>query len=335
MEIYADIRVVIVAYNSDPYLSDCILALANQSHKNFEVVIVDNGGATSDDGYHVIDFPDARFVQDRNPQNTGFAGGTNRGASGARTKWVMSLNPDTVLEPGCLKALLDAAAIYNDAEIISPRLFSDLSHDKLDGLGDSLSITGLAWRNAYRQSAKRIAIPPVVEVFSATGAAALYLRESYEKAGGINPVFFCYMEDIDLALRLRAYGGVCLLVNDAVGYHAGGHSTKGIPGFALKYSARNTPLLIISSSPLPLLLPFLMVHILGQIWLQWRNRGTETARFRAQGHREARKLAGRVFRQRFKRKAYPFGATIRVAKRLDWSPTNFKTHNLKYWNIEI
>ena len=327
------IRIVITAFNSGAYLGECLQAVAAQTYRHFEVIIVDNGGVLTEDGYHDINLPDERFIQDRNPENTGFSGGFERGTEGATTKWLMSLNPDAILDGSCLETLLDAAKTHGDPDMLSPRLFADCNHETLDGLGDSLSILGIAWRNAHLKSANDVNMPDVAEVFSPTGAAALYLRESYEASGGINPLFFCYLEDVDLALRMRAYGCRCLLVNDATGFHEGGHSTKVIAGFAIQYSARNTPLLIVTSSPILLLFPLLVLHVAGQAWLQWRNRGSDVARFRAKGYRAALPQLFPAFLGRLNRKPYPLGASWRILRRLDWTLSNLRTQNLKYWPI--
>lgn len=328
-----DIRIVVVAYNSGGYLQNCIDYLSRQTHAAIEVIIVDNGGTEHAEGLHLITLPDARFSHWHSPQNSGFSGGLHWGSDSASTKWIMSVNPDTMLDADCIEKLLEAAAAFGDPEMLSPRLFADDTRQKLDGVGDTLSAAGIAWRNAYGTDADKLNMDPVAEVFSPTGAAGLYLREAYEHAGGINPTFFCYMEDVDLGLRLRAHGGICIQVNAATGVHSGGHSTEGIAGFAIRHSARNAVLMIVSSTPLLLLLPFLGTHIIGQFWLQWRNRGTETAKYRKAGYRESLKLLPKAFGSKFKRNRYPFGASFRIIKRLSWKLSDLSNRPVRHWSI--
>lgn len=326
------IRIIIVAYDSMSCLTDCISALAAQSYGVFEVIIIDNGGADTADGYHAVVLPDTRFKHNKNPENTGYSGGMIRGVKGAQSKWVMSINPDTSLHPNCLKNLLSVADLYDDPAMLTPCLFSDHSEENLDGLGDSLSIMAMAWRNAHGRRMSSLDIPAVVEVFSPSGAAAVYLREAYENAGGINGDFFCYMEDVDLGLRLRAHGGRCLLVRDATGIHSGGHSTNKLTGFAIKYGRRNTLLMIVSSAPFLLMLLLLPMFLASRAILKWRTHGSENAKFRAQGTREAIPLLWSVFRKRFDRPTYPLGASFRVMKRLSWRLSHQRTRALKYWD---
>jgi GT2 family glycosyltransferase len=315
------------------FLNECLSAIAAQTYKSFEVFIVDNGGIKTGDGYHDIDLPDARFRQIKAPVNTGYSGGMARGSGGAQSKWLMSVNPDTMISPHCLEELMKAAELYDDPAMLSPCLFSDSQHSIIDGLGDSLSITGLVWRNSHGKAGEYKKLKqPITEVFSPSGAAALYLRAAYEEACGINPAFFCYMEDVDLGLRLRAYGGKCLLVKAATAVHTGGHSTQKLTGFATKYASRNSLLMIVSSAPLPIMIPLLLTHILSRSALQWRTRGSESAKFRAMGTREALPMLWPVFKKRFARPAYPFGASLKVLKRLDWSLTGHRRMTLNCWD---
>ena len=53
------------------------------------------------------------------------------------------------------------------------------------------------------------------------GTAAAYRRSAWEEVGGLDEAIFAYMEDFDLALRLRSAGWGSVLASDAVGVHLG------------------------------------------------------------------------------------------------------------------
>ena len=91
------VRIVIVTFNSGDFTQDCVDALAGQTDENFEVVIVDNG--SEDGGIEALKLPDSRFSIHLSKTNTGFAGGSNLGLEGAKTPYVMTMNPDTRLGP--------------------------------------------------------------------------------------------------------------------------------------------------------------------------------------------------------------------------------------------
>ncbi len=329
------LRIIITAYNSAAFLPDCLAALCAQSFSDFEVVIVDNGGTP--DGAHKIDLPDDRFSHILSPVNDGFSGGFVRGAEGAATDWLMSLNPDTVLDPDCLSHLMRSAETMGRPAMVSPVLYQDAGQAVLDGAGDSLSIWGIAWRNGYGHSPEVLPDRAFSEVFSPTGAAALYRREAYEKAGGFDADFFCYIEDVDLAVRIRAMGGRCLLVHAATGRHVGGHSTQDLPGFAMTHTVRNSPLMIGGSLPVPLQWVVWTFYRLGQYILQRRAlrsgspRDRAIAQFRRDGFALARDRRHLIDKKRKSRPRYPFMASMRLARRLHWGVSGFRHHRLLAW----
>jgi len=298
----------------------------------FEAVIVDN--YSSDGAIDELVLPDGRFSILQANENTGFAGGSNLGLQGAETHYVMTVNPDTSLSKNCLKELRSGAEAFPNAAMFSPVLFNSEATDKLDGAGDSLSMFGLPWRNGSEQAADNCIsnTENPFEVFSPTGAAALYLRSDFEKEDGFDTQFFCYLEDVDLALRLRARGKKCWLIPKATGVHIGGHSSDTIPGFALEQSVKNGLGMIIKSAPL-LLSPIMLVsYIAAHMRFQYRNRGTQVSVIRKAGFKRGVMDLPKSFGDRLRRRPYPIGASLRVAKALSWSIKDVKTRPLRRLN---
>lgn len=329
------VRIVIVTFNSGSFTQACIDALAVQTDGRFEAVIVDN---MSDDGaVDQLRLPDERFRLIRNTANTGFSGGSNTGLKDALTPYVMTVNPDTTLDPTCLERLYEAAKLFPDAEMISPLLWrapSDRPGPRIaDGIGDSLSAFGIAWRNGNGRLVDPAELPRYSEAFSPSGAAALYRRDAFETAGGFDEGFFCYIEDVDLGLRMRAVGGRCILASDAVAIHSGGHSTSALPGFAIRQTSRNMLLMIVASAPI-LLLPFMLLqHLIAHAWFQYRNRGTDVAHFRRVGFKNGWRKIRAVLKIRRQRPAYKIGAGWRVARRLSWSIRDVNQRRVRLWPL--
>src|SRR5438270_781687 len=61
----------------------------------------------------------------------------------------------------------------------------------------------------------------VIVLAGPAGTAAAYRRRALEQVGGLDESIFAYMEDFDLALRLRSGGWEAVLASDAVGVHLG------------------------------------------------------------------------------------------------------------------
>lgn len=260
-------RIVIVNYNSGPWLARCVQSLQQQTFGDFEVVIVDN---LSTDNSATIDMPDARFSLRRMPKNLGFAAGCNTGAAGCAAPWLIMLNPDTMAEADWLAALQIATernpgvAMFGSTQLVmdNPAIF--------DGCGDALSFFGIPWRMGYGQP-----FVPLKNraVFAPCAAAALYSRAAFETAGGFDEDFFCYIEDVDLGFRLRLAGNRCLQVADARVKHAGSWSTGRQSEFTLFHSYRNRIWMMFQNLPALLFVPLFVLHLAGLAYLlvaKWR-----------------------------------------------------------------
>ena len=102
------ISVAIVAWNSARWLPSCLDSVAAQSLPPLDVVVLDN--ASADDGARIAGAHPVVTRVERSASNAGFAGGQNRAIRATRGDWVLTLNPDVVLEPDFLERLGARAA---------------------------------------------------------------------------------------------------------------------------------------------------------------------------------------------------------------------------------
>jgi GT2 family glycosyltransferase len=93
---------------------------------------------------------------------------------------------------------------------------------------------------------------PEIEVFGPCAAAALYRRSALEAVGYFDERWFCYLEDTDLAFRLRLRGGRCLFVPDSRVRHMGSLITGRESAFTLYHSHRNLVWTWVRNMPGPL-----------------------------------------------------------------------------------
>jgi N-acetylglucosaminyl-diphospho-decaprenol L-rhamnosyltransferase len=251
------VTVVIVAYESGDFLQPCVDALAAQSFGDFEAVVADNGSC--DGSVARLHLPDARFrVQDMGA-NLGFALANNRVAEASGSEFLALLNPDAQPDPGWLQALVEAARRYLQAASfgsVQQRL-DNLS--VLDGVGDVWHVAGLAWRAGEGWPATRT--PGDGEIFSPCGAAALYRRDAFLRAGGFDPRFFCYCEDLDLGHRLRAGGATSRRVAGAVVRHAGSGVSGRYSDFTMFHGHRNRIWTFVKNTPDGWFWLFLPYHV--------------------------------------------------------------------------
>jgi N-acetylglucosaminyl-diphospho-decaprenol L-rhamnosyltransferase len=251
------VTVCIVAYESGDFLQPCLDALAAQSFGDFEAVIADNG--SSDGSVARLRLPDGRFrVQDMGG-NLGFALANNRVTEASRSEFLALLNPDAQPDPGWLGALVEASRRHPEAASFGSTQYRLDDPDVLDGVGDVWHVAGLAWRAGEGWPAARA--PGDGEIFSPCGAAALYRRDAFLAAGGFDPRFFCYCEDLDLGHRLRAMGAGSRRVSAAVVRHAGSGVSGRYSDFTMFHGHRNRIWTFVKNTPGGWFWLFLPYHV--------------------------------------------------------------------------
>jgi N-acetylglucosaminyl-diphospho-decaprenol L-rhamnosyltransferase len=282
------ISVVLVTYNSDATLAKCLTHLEQQTYRDFEVLIVDNGGTSRlDELASQLSVP-TRIL--RPGKNLGFAGGMNFAARavGDDTQWLAMLNADAYAGAHWLENFLRATQLYPHCAMFAS-LQRMANNPKLsDGLGIAYHAGGLAWRIA-----RGWPLPEQIEdneVFAPCGAAGFFRMDRWHAIGGMDDDFFCFYEETDIAFRLRLQGDYCLMLAHSAVMHVGGASTTDAPekasDFVVYHSTRNMVWCFIKNMPgilLPLLLPLHIAVSLtqgarmamrghgGAVWRGWRD----------------------------------------------------------------
>jgi GT2 family glycosyltransferase len=105
-----DLSVIIVNWNVKELLRNCLQSLVDGDRAGLttEIIVVDS--ASTDNSPQMVrqEFPQVRlFTSD---QNLGYAGGNNAGAKAALGRYLLLLNPDTVVGPAALSQLVDLVA---------------------------------------------------------------------------------------------------------------------------------------------------------------------------------------------------------------------------------
>jgi len=249
--------VVIVNWNSGPHLGDCLAGLRRQTLSPDRILVVDN--ASTDGSRQAAEGQgDVELV--RLSSNAGFAVANNEAAArAADAEYLALLNPDAVPEPGWLEALVAAARDHPQCASFASRLVSASDPSLLDGAGDVLHESGLAWRRGHGESAA--GAPEAGEVFSVCAAAALYRRAAFVEAGGFDPSFFCFFEDVDLGFRLRLRGHGCRYVPAALVRHVGSASLGRASDFNIYHGHRNLVWAYFKNMPSSLLWRSLLQHV--------------------------------------------------------------------------
>jgi GT2 family glycosyltransferase len=238
------VAVVIPNWNGERWLPDCLDSVAAQTLPPSRTIVVDNG-STDGSPSLLAARPDVETVA--LGRNTGFAFAANRGVEVAETELVALVNTDVILDPDWLDRMV--AALESDPRAASAACkMVDLAEPTvLYDAGDVLRRDGACeQRGRFELDDGRF--DRREEVFGACAGAALYRRSTFLDAGGLDERYVIYLEDVDLALRLRLAGWRCVY-EPARAKHAGEGSSRRLPDGHHFWVARNTILLVAKAFP--------------------------------------------------------------------------------------
>jgi N-acetylglucosaminyl-diphospho-decaprenol L-rhamnosyltransferase len=196
------LSVVVVAYNSAGALERTLPRLLPELAEGDEVIVVDN--ASSDGSADVVrrHAPAARLVE--TGANLGFAAGANTGAELAEGDLLVLLNPDAVPLPGFGEAIRRPLDDGRDWDAWMGLVTMD-GGSRVNTAGGVVHFTGIAWAGEVGRTVAEAERPREVTV--ASGACLAMPLAGWRDAEGMPSEFFLYHEDVDLALRLRLWGG--------------------------------------------------------------------------------------------------------------------------------
>jgi len=248
------VSIIIVNWNGLAYLPTCLDSLLQQSYRDFETILVDNGSADGSQDLVRERYPWVRLVE--LPCNTGFSGGNNEGLKHAAGEYVVVLNNDTEAESDWLEEMVRVADANPRAGQVGCRICSMGDHDLIDSLGHGVCSDGMS-RGRYRLrrwSEVRDGFAPVQEMFFGTACVSLYRKKALDEAGFYDDDMFAFAEDTDLGLRLRWFGWDALLATNAVVYHKYSGTGGVFSPFKLYLVERNHYWVAIKNFPFSMLL---------------------------------------------------------------------------------
>ena len=238
------VTVVIPNYNGLKFMEPCFAALAAQSEKNFDVLVVDNG---SSDG-SVEWLKEHEIPSVFLPDNIGFPGAVNIGIKKAQTPYVILLNNDTEPKPDYIREMIRMIERSPKIFSVSSRILQLYHKELMDDAGDMYSLPGWAFQRGVGQPVTGYKRP--CRVFAACAAAAIYRREVFEEIGYFDESHFAYLEDVDVGYRARIYGYDNVYCPAAEVYHVGsGTSGSKYNSFKVKLAARNNVYLNYKNMP--------------------------------------------------------------------------------------
>jgi GT2 family glycosyltransferase len=228
---------VILNWNGEEHLPECLASIEAARFPSTEVLVVDN--ASTDSSRDIAkQFSGVRLII--NERNVGYAAGNNVGFRQSQGTYVATLNNDTIVDPQWLPNAVAALESCPRAGIAACRQMRYDSPTKIDSLflypQRDLSIGQMGHKEIYDERRYGFGAGAV---FGAAGASAVYRKSMLEDIGLFDERFSSYNEESDLCMRALLAGWICLYEPSAVIYHKGSASFSSMKTRMLHLGERN------------------------------------------------------------------------------------------------
>ncbi len=231
-----DLSVIIVNYNVKYFLEQCLCSLHQAiGALKTEVIVVDNNSTDGSVAYLSEKFSFARFII--NKSNDGFAKANNRALELSSGRYILFLNPDTIIPEDCFNKCISFIQSKPEAGAMGIRMIDGsgsflkeskrgfpspwVSFCKMSGL-TSLFPNSRIFAGYYLGS---LSSKQNQKVEALSGAFMLIKKEVLQITGGFDERFFMYAEDIDLSYRIKEAGFENYYYSESTIIHFKGEST--------------------------------------------------------------------------------------------------------------
>lgn len=231
------LSVIIVNYNVKYFIEQALYSVERAVEgMDAEVIVVDNN--SSDGSVELIKKRFPQFNLIANKDNTGFAVANNQAIKGAKGKYVLLLNPDTVVPEDALKKCLDYMEQNESVGALGLKMLDGQGHflpeSKRALPTPMVSFYKIFGLSEFFPKSKRFARYHLGhlskeenhEVDVLAGAFMFIRKEALDKSGLFDEAFFMYGEDIDLSYRIQQSGYKVMYFSEAEILHYKGESTK-------------------------------------------------------------------------------------------------------------
>ena len=209
------VSIIIANYNGKHLLKDCFDSLyAIDYPKNrFEIIMVDNGSEDNSIAFVKKTYPGVKIIKN-NINN--YCKANNLGVAKSQGEFVVFLNNDTVVNKYWLIKLIKVMDEFDKVAAVGSKIL--LLNGKIQSTGH-VEFPNYYWGDRGFQEEDIHQYDKVEMVKSISNCSALYRKKALIEAGGFDEDFVMYMEDVDLAFRLRKKGWRILYAPESRVFH--------------------------------------------------------------------------------------------------------------------
>ena len=232
-----ELSIIIVNYNVKDFLENALISIKKAiADIKAEIFVVDN--ASEDGSVEMVrqKFPDVKLIV--NDKNLGFARANNQALKLAKGKYILLINPDTIVQEDTFKVLISFLESHPECGMVGCKILNPDGTLQLACRRSFptpwVAFTKMAGLSALFPKSKIFArynltyLDPdeITEVDAVSGSFMMIRREVYEQVGGLDEDFFMYGEDIDWCYKIKKAGWKIYYVPLTQIIHFKGESTK-------------------------------------------------------------------------------------------------------------
>jgi hypothetical protein len=237
-----DLSIVIVAWNVRDLLQACLKSIMGSAASlSQEIIVVDNASADGTPDMLRSSFRNVLLIEPG--RNTGFSGGNNLGLAASQGRYILLLNPDTIVLDSAVADLAHYLDTHPSVGVVGPQLLNDNGSVQSSRRRFPTFWTAIFESTWLQQVApKRILNRYYMldcpddencEVDWLQGSALMVRREVFEQVGGFDEGYFMYSEELDWQRRIKTAGWDIVYNPAARIIHYGGKSSTQVE--ALKH----------------------------------------------------------------------------------------------------
>ena len=209
-----DLSIVIVSYNTKDFLKNCLESIKKTAKDfSYEIIVVDNASKDGSSEMVIKNFKDVMLIS--NKENFGFSKANNTGVKKTSGRYVLFLNPDTVIYGNVLKKMIDFMDNQKQAGAATCKLvlpngnIDDASHRGFPTPWNSFShFSGLSKIFGKTKifggyNLEFLDLNKTHEIDSLAGAFMLVRRQAGVDVGWWDEDYFFYGEDLDFCYKLK------------------------------------------------------------------------------------------------------------------------------------
>lgn len=245
-----DLSIVIVNWNTKNYLQKCLSSIyGNIKNITFEIIVVDN--ASSDSSVEMVrsEFPSAILIE--NKSNLGYGAANNKGIVVSKGKYILILNPDTIIFPNSIQNLIAFLDGNPRAGAVGPKILNPDDSIQFECARNfPTPVTEFyALSTMYKRFSKSKIFGKYLmsywdhndqrEVDLLSGACMLVRRKVFDEVGLFDEDFFMYTEETDFFYRIKQKEWKVYFLPSAKIEHLWGKSTEQLP-YSMAVEARKT-----------------------------------------------------------------------------------------------